>query len=303
MAVIAALGGASASAWARSGKTGPFLLALAIGGVLALVSWQAGILDGSTNVFGGVAGNAASANTPGAFVAIGAALIVGAAMIVLPCGMPAVFVMPTILSSGRGPVRRSGLIAVFLTASTVPLAAVGLGLGFAGDAVLGTLDAMGAKMGFAVILYSAIGLIAIAYALSELGLFHIGNPAGLIRGPGMPGVEKPYRRAAVLGSTMGAGMGIGCPMPTYYILLGWVVAAANPLYGAIVMGAYGLGRVLPAVGIGALIVAGTEGRAISRRMISFREKTSGVSNGLVAATGAYLIVLFGGVLLYRWVTL
>jgi len=92
-------------------------------------------------------------------------------------------------------------------------------------------------------------------------------------------------------------------MPTYYILLGWVVAAANPLYGAIVMGAYGLGRVLPAIPIGALIVAGTEGRAVSRGMISFREKMSGVSNGFVAATGAYLIVLFGGVLLYRWVTL
>ena len=36
---------------------------------------------------------------------------------------------------------------------------------------------------------------------------------------------------------------------------------------------------------------------------SFREKTNGLSNGLVTATGAYLIVLFGGVLLYRWATL
>ena len=303
MTVIPTLGRQSASVWARSGKTGPFLLALIIGGVLAVISWQAGILDGSTDVFGGVAGDAASASSPGAIVAIGAALIIGATMIVLPCGMPAVFVMPTILGSRTGLLQRSGLSAVFLTASTLPLAAVGLGLGFAGDAVLGALDSMGAKMGFAVILYSAIGLIAIAYALSELGLFHIGNPAGMIRGPRMPGKERPYRRAAVLGSTMGAGMGIGCPMPTYYILLGWVAAAANPLYGAIVMGAYGLGRVLPAIPIGALIVAGTEGRAISRRMISFREKTSGVSNGLVAATGAYLIVLFGGVLLYRWMTL
>ena len=291
------------SIWARGGKEGQFVFALAVGAALAIISWQAGILDDSTNVFGGLAGEAASANSPGAFVAIGAALIIGATMIVLPCGMPAVFVMPTILGSRQGLAQRSGLSLVFLAASTLPLAAVGLGLGFAGDAVLAALESTGAKMGFAVILYSAIGLIAIAYALSELGLFRIVNPAGMISGPGMPGKERPYRRAAVLGSTMGAGMGIGCPMPTYYILLGWVAAAANPLYGAIVMGAYGLGRVLPAVPIGALIVAGTEGRVISRGMISFREKTSGVSNGFVAATGAYLIVLFGGVLLYRWVTL
>lgn len=303
MTIFPALGRRSASLWAGSGKAGPFLLALTIGGVLAVISWQAGILDDSTNVFGGIAGNATSASNPGIFVAIGAALIIGATMIVLPCGMPAVFVMPTILGSRQGLVPRSGLSAVFLTASVVPLAALGLGLGFAGNAVLAALDSTSAKMGFAVILYSSIGLIAIAYALSELGLFHIGNPAGMIRGPGMPGTDQPYRRAAVLGSTMGAGMGIGCPMPTYYILLGWVAAAANPLYGAIVMGAYGLGRVLPAIPIGALIVAGTEGRAISRGMISFREKTNGVSNGLVTATGAYLIVLFGGVLLYRWITL
>ncbi len=278
-------------------------MALVIGGALAVVSWQAGILDGSTNVFGGVAGNVTSADNPGIFVAVGAALVIGATMIVLPCGMPAVFVMPTILGSRRGLVHRSGLSVVFLMASVVPLAAVGLGLGFAGNAVLGALDSTGAKMGFAVILYSAIGLIAIAYALSELGLFRIVNLAGLIRGPVMPGTDQPYRRAAALGTTMGAGMGIGCPMPTYYILLGWVAAAANPVYGAIVMGAYGLGRVLPAIPIGALIVAGTEGRAVSRGMNSFREKTSGVSNALVTATGAYLIVLFGGVLLYRWVTL
>ncbi len=119
----------------------------------------------------------------------------------------------------------------------------------------------------------------------------------------MPDKERPYRRAAVLGSTMGAGMGMGCPMPTYYVLLGWVAAAANPVYGGIVLGMYGLGRVLPAVAIGALIVAGMDRRKVSGGMISFRERTNGITNGFVTATGAYLIVLFGGVLLYRWATL
>ena len=94
-------------------------------------------------------------------------------------------------------------------------------------------------------------------------------------------------------------MGMGCPMPTYYILLGWVAAAANPLYGAIVLGFYGLGRVLPAVAIGALIVGGMERKKVSRSMTSFRERTSGITNGFVVAMGSYLLVLFGGVLLYR----
>ena len=81
------------------------------------------------------------------------------------------------------------------------------------------------------------------------------------------------------------------------------MAAANPLYGAILLGTYGLGRVLPAVGIGALITAGVDRRKVSQRMTSFRERTSGFTNAVLAATGSYLIVLFGGVVLYRVVAL
>ena len=279
------------------------MFALALGVALALISWQLGVLDGSTDIFAGVSGSAASASNPSAFIAVGAALIIGATMIVLPCGFPAVFAMPSILSSRKGLPQRATLSLVFVAASVLPLAAVGVGLGFAGDAILGLLDSMSAQMTFAVVLYSLIGILAIGYALSQVGIIHLPSLTSRVRSPNMPNQDKPYRRSLVLGSTMGAGMGMGCPMPTYYILLGWVAAAANPVYGAIVLGVYGLGRVLPAVGIGALIVAGTERRKVSRGMTSFREKTSGITNGFVAATGSYLIVLFGGVLLYRLVTL
>ncbi len=158
-------------------------------------------------------------------------------------------------------------------------------------------------MTLAVVLYSALGVVAISYALSELELFSLPSLFGRVAGPSLPGEDKPYRRAVVLGSTFGAGLGIGCPMPQYYIILGWVVAAANPLYGAILLGVYGLGRVLPAVGLGALIVAGTDRRKVSQGMTSFREKTNGITNGLLAAMGSDLIVLFGGVVFYRVLTL
>ena len=52
-----------------------------------------------------------------------------------------------------------------------------------------------------------------------------------------------------------------------------------------------------------LIVAGTDRRKVSRGMTSFREQTSGLTNGILAAMGSYLIVLFGGVVLYRTLTL
>ncbi|MCH8185608.1 MAG: hypothetical protein IH862_05855 [Chloroflexi bacterium] len=290
------------SLWTRMGKRGQFVFALAVGAALALISWQAGLLD-TNGIFAGISGSAAEASNPGALVAVVAAFIIGATMIVLPCGFPSVFAVPSILSSRKGLPQRGALSLVFLAASALPLAALGVGLGFAGDAVLGLLDSMSAKMGFAVVLYSLMGIVAIGYALSQVGLIHLPSLTGKLTGPNMPGQDKPYRRSLVLGSTMGAGMGMGCPMPTYYILLGWVAAAANPLYGAIVLGVYGLGRVLPAVGIGALIVGGMERRKVSKNMTSFRERTEGLTNGFVAATGSYLVVLFGGVLLYRLLTL
>ncbi|MCH7580756.1 MAG: hypothetical protein IIB22_10985 [Chloroflexi bacterium] len=289
------------SLWTRMGKMGHFLVALAVGVALALISWQAGVLD--SNIFGFASGAAVEAGGPGSVVAIGAAFVIGASMIALPCGYPSVFVMPSILGSRKGLPQRAALSLLFLAASALPLAALGLGLGFGGEAILELLDEMSARMTLAVVLYSALGLVAISYALSELGLFHLPSLLGSVTGPSLPGEDRPYRRAVVLGSTFGAGLGIGCPMPTYYIILGWAVAAANPLYGAILLGVYGLGRVLPAVGLGALIVAGTDRRKVSQGMTSFRQKTSELTNGILAAMGSYLIVLFGGVVLYRTLTL
>ena len=88
------------SLWARGGKWSQFLLAVAIGTALALISWQVGVLDGSTDIFGGVSGDSASASNPGAFVAVGAAFIIGVTMILLPCGFPSVFAMPSKASPG-----------------------------------------------------------------------------------------------------------------------------------------------------------------------------------------------------------
>ena len=141
------------------------------------------MLDGSTDIFGGVTGSAASASNPGALVAVGAAFIIGAAMIVLPCGFPSVFAMPSIMSSRKGLHQRAALSLVFVAASAVPLAALGVGLGFGGDAILGLLDSMRAKMTFSVVLYSSLGVLAMAYALSRLGLFHLPNLLSKVSGP------------------------------------------------------------------------------------------------------------------------
>ena len=88
------------SLWATMGQRGQIAVALAVGVVLALVTWQAGVLD--SNLFGFASGAAVEAGDPGSLVAIGAAFVIGSTMIALPCGYPSVFVMPSILGSRKG---------------------------------------------------------------------------------------------------------------------------------------------------------------------------------------------------------
>ena len=90
-------------------------------------------------------------------VAIGTAFLIGASMIVSPCGYPSVFAIPSILTSRSRLRERTILSVVFVAASALPLAALGVGLAFAGDGVLGLLDSMKARMGFAVLLYTLMG--------------------------------------------------------------------------------------------------------------------------------------------------
>jgi cytochrome c biogenesis protein CcdA len=82
-------------------------------------------------------------------------------------------------------------------------------------------------------------------------------------------------------------------MPTYYLVLGWVVATASPLYGTVLMASYGLGRVVPALGIGALLAGGASRKAVSRRMALVQQRVEAPLALVMAAVGAYLLVFFG----------
>ncbi len=88
---------------------------------------------------------------------------------------------------------------------------------------------------------------------------------------------------------------IACPMPTYYALIGWVMVAATAWYGALVLGAYGLGRMVPIV-LGLLIVAGTSRRTVAERLTSAHERIVWSSGVVTAGLGVFLITLFGGFL-------
>ena len=141
-----------------------------------------------------------------------------------------------------------------------------------------------------------MGAGSLLYALSEFELIHVRAAFERVAGPSLPGQDAPARRSFMLGATFGGGLGIACPMPTYYALLGWVVVAATAWYGALVLAAYGLGRMLVPVVLGLLIVAGASRRTVSQRLVAAHERVQWVSGVVMAALGIFLVTLFGGFL-------
>jgi cytochrome c biogenesis protein CcdA len=292
-----------ASATADAGIAGRFrwptflglMVALAVGTGLATVFWTTGLVDGA--YIADFQDKLDTAQTgPGVAVATLIALGIGASMVVLPCGFPAVFMVPAILERSEHTAGRLRSLTAYALGGVIPLAVAGLALGLAGGGILDLLTGPQSRMWFAAVTYTALGAGALVYALAEFGVISVRTPFERVTGPSLPGTDAPARRSLVLGATFGGGLGIACPMPTYYALLGWVVVAASGWYGALVLGAYGLGRMLVPVVLGLLMVAGTSRRAVAERMAAVHGRVIWASSVTTAALGAFMVTLFGGFL-------
>ncbi len=93
--------------------------------------------------------------------------------------------------------------------------------------------------------YVLIGLLAIAYALSDYGLFRLPRPRLMNAVP----VTwwrwwRPYGGALAYGAALGLGVTTRIHFGAFYILCIWCMFKGNLLYGAILMGLYGVARSL-----------------------------------------------------------
>ena len=290
---------ARGDAWFPARPPSPVLLGLLVallaGAGLAAVFWTTGLVNGA--YVAGLQDKFDTARTgPGIAVASLVALGIGASMVVLPCGFPAVFMVPTIPERSEHTAGRLRSLAAFAVGGVVPLVVAGVALGFAGNGILELLTTPQSRMWFAAVAYTGLGTVALVYALSEFGVLHVPTPFERAKGPALPSTDLPARRALVLGATFGGGLGIACPMPTYYALIGWVVVAASGWYGALVLGAYGLGRMTVPIVLGLLIVGGASRRVVAERMSAVHARVQWASSVTMATLGAFMITLFGGFL-------
>lgn len=137
-------------------------------------------------------------------------------------------------------------VAILCLCSVLVAALVGAVLGAPSSFLAGIV---GSRRAMSQILQTAlvgVGVLMIVVAMGELGLTRRLLP-GLRLGPTSADHDPAaparglYRQAAVVGISMAASFGIVCTQPLYMALVVYVAVVGSALYGALALGAYGLG--------------------------------------------------------------
>lgn len=141
-----------------------------------------------------------------------------------------------------------------------------------------------------------MGALMLVIALGEFGLVRRMLPELHPASVAVQGIPSPapwsYGRTAMLGVTIAATFGIVCTLPPYLALLLNVALVGSMAYGALALGAYGLGLATPIL-LGSLAL-GPASRA-TRTMDWLAAKREGlhVAQGILfAALGALVLVFF-----------
>jgi cytochrome c biogenesis protein CcdA len=143
----------------------------------------------------------------------------------------------------------------------------------------------------------ATGILMVVAAMGELGLIRRLLPT---LHPAPASVDVPtdssprtrYRRAAIMGLWMAATFGIICPKPLYLGLLVYVAVIGSAAYGALALGAYGLG-LATTVALGGVIIIRASRAARFNAWLAQREETFHLVQGIVfAAFGAMAVSFF-----------
>lgn len=230
---------------------------------------------------------------PGFLLSLLAAFLVGLSMNLLPCNLPIVMTLIPATAGGqdRGQILR--INAAYALGGVLVLAALGFVLGLFGSALKPFVRSYGTTGPVtAGIILGGIGVLTVLWGLQEfrlLSLPRLGIPFATVL---KEKAETPegLTRYVALGAVYSGSTG-GCPMPTYQLLLLWIVVSADPVYGAVLLSVYVVGRILPVAIIGAGLRMGPERMTETFKDNYGRMRTA---NGVVLLTlGCFLLVFMG----------
>lgn len=241
-------------------------------------------------------GSVGTTNVTTLSVGVTLALVSGATMIFTPCGMPLIFSLNSIAKEGAD--RGHGWmppLGLFTVGIVSVMAIWGVIIASVGGGIVDFLATPSRLFTVTEILYTTLGVLALALALWEFEWISLPRLSGPRAMPTSLGRLNPYPRSFAMGAALGGGFGVGCPFPTYQAILVWAALVGNPLYGAILLAANALGRALPMWIIGGLVYRGGDQRRVSLWLLSNSARAK-LINGTALATFAGLMIVLWGVL-------
>jgi cytochrome c-type biogenesis protein len=181
----------------------------------------------------------------------------GLSMIVLPCTLPAVFVIVP-LSLGRGYRRGFTMALLFGLGLTLTIGVYGLAVAYLGKILY--LDKV------TLLMWLVAGVAAYVFGLSELGLIRWRAPSYGGPLPGAIQQQGDYLKALGMGLLLG-NAGIGCPNPAFYVLLTYIAGSGSLETGAAYGLIHGIGRATPLLALSILAILGVNatGWVLSKR--------------------------------------
>ena len=228
-------------------------------------------------------------------VGLALAFVSGATMIFTPCGMPLIFGLNSMAREGRERGRSWLPPFVLFTVGIASVMAIwGAVVGLAGHGIVSFLAEPSRRFLVTEILYSLLGVLALAMALWEFGWVRLPRLGGHRAMPARLAQLSPYPRSLGMGAALGGGFGVGCPFPTYQAVLAWAALVGNPLYGAAVLAANAAGRTAPLYLLGWLAYSGTDQRVMSRWLIGNSARAKLINGTGLAAFAALMLLLWGG---------
>jgi cytochrome c biogenesis protein CcdA len=254
--------------------------------VLSLLPVFMGYVKGVLGIVGPTSGFAPQ--HPGVLLSLGAAALIGLSMNFLPCNLPIVM---SLLPAATHTDSRYGFLqktVLYGLGAVLVLGTLGFVLGLFGETLRPLIVAYPASGVYvAVAVIGGVGFFSILWGLRELDLLALPSLPVSIGHTLREAVDTRDDAAGyiLLGAVYG-GTGGGCPLPTYHLLLLWVVITASPVYGAVLLSMYVLGRIAPIAILGALL----RGHAID--VFSGKYDTLRRVNATVLIGGGSVLVVF-----------
>lgn len=216
------------------------------------------------------------ARTTGETVTYALAFAAGLSMIILPCTLPLVFIVVP-FSMGKG--YKKGLIMALLfgLGVTITLSVWGAAVALVGQ-FLGLTAAT-------QIMFGVAGIAALLFGLSELRLIKLTIPGFSGSVPRVIQEQGDYLKVFLMGLFLG-NAGVGCPNPAFYVMMAYLAAQGDPIYGAAVSAVHGFGRAVPIILLSLLAILGINA---TKTLLAQKERISNISGWGLIGVGVWTL--------------